>query len=284
MGNRRETFKKLHALNSSRDVFEGRRSRVSRLRNASAALSDQDIWYEINHGNISIHPLHKRNFNHSSYCVTLGENYYRAAEGLDLINPWNKKQVTEYWEGPYKAVRVDEEIFKKSGIPIGKKAIIIPGGSSFLAHTQEFIGGLNHIASFLQARMTMTRVGLNICGDCGWRDVGHINRRVLVIQNTTKTPMIIPVGARIGHIIFFYTGVPKFYLKGETQTTENMHNMVRTWEPSLMLPKITDRKYNIERILKPEYEIQPVSDSGSEELLETEDSTSDEKDERISLD
>jgi len=296
MGDRRQNFKKLRALHSSHDMCGGRRVRASRLRNASAALSDRDIQYEINHGNISIHPLHKRNYNYSSYCVTLGENYYRASEGLDLINPWNKKQVIEFWEGPYKAVRVNEEIFKKSGIPIGKKAIIIPAGASFLAHTQEFIGGLNHIATFLQGRMTMTRMGLNICGDCGWRDIGHINRRVMVIQNTTKTPMIIPVGARIGHIIFFYTGIPNFYHKGETQTTENMHNMVLNWEPSMMLPRITGRKYNIERILKPEYEMHPSSESSkssesseSSESLEkesedSEDSEDSSKGERISLD
>jgi len=286
MSSRRQTFKQLHALHSSRDVVIGGRQRVSRLRNASAVLSDQDIWYEIKHGNVSIHPLHKRNFNHSSYCVTLGENYYRANESRDLVNPWNKKHVSEYWEGPYKAVRVDEEIFKKSGIPIGKKAIIIPGGATYLAHTQEFIGGLNHVASFLQARMTMARVGLTITGDCGWRDIGHINRRVLVIHNTSKTPVIIPVGARIGHIIFFYTGVPKFYLKGETQTTENMQNMVRTWEPSQMLPKINDKKYSIERVLKPEYEMQPATDSESETTEEREDGSSsgEDEDKSVSLD
>ena len=268
MSSRRQTFKQLQFLHSSHDILERKRQRVSRLRNASSVLSDQDIWHEINHRNISIFPLHKRNFNHSSYCVTLGENYFRATEGRDLINPWNKKHIFEYWEGPYKAVRVDNEMFKKSGIPIGKKAIIIPGGASYLAHTQEFIGGLNYVATFLQTRMTMARAGLTICGDCGWRDIGHINRRVLVIRNTTKTPMIIPVGARIGQIIFFYTGVPKFYLKGETQTAENMQTMVRTWDPSQMLPKITDRKYNIERILKPEYEMQPASDSESEDEVE----------------
>jgi len=244
MNRRRESFSYNRAIYSSKDLLRTKH-RETRSRTAAAVLSNQDIWHEIRKGNISIYPFRTRNLDHSSYCVTMGENYFCAAADGEYLNPWNKKRVYNHWEGPYKAVTINQEMFEKCGIPIGKKAIIVPGGASILAHTQEFIGGLNFIASEVKGQRTLNYAGLTICGDCEWRDIGDISRCVLFIHNTSKSPAVIPVGAPIGHVIFHYTGLPKFYLKGETQSAENLHALTRAWTPDDMLPKIPIHKFSI---------------------------------------
>lgn len=144
---RRENFSRVRALRSSRSLHEERRKRESRNRTSAAVLSDQDIWHEIRQGNICIEPLKTRNLTSSSYYVTIGTQYYTFIESGDYLNPWHKTRIQRHWEGPYKAVTIDQEIFQKCGVPIGKKVIIVPGNTTILAHTQEFIGALNFIAA-----------------------------------------------------------------------------------------------------------------------------------------
>lgn len=262
MNRRRESLSRNRAIYSSRDLLRTK-LRETRSRTAAAVLSNQDIWHEIRKGNISIYPFRTRNLDHSSYCVTMGENYFCAAADGEYLNPWNKKRVFNHWEGPYKAVTINQEMFEKCGIPIGKKAIIVPGGATILAHTQEFIGGLNFIASEVKGQRTLNYAGLTICGDCEWRDIGDINRCVLFIHNTSKSPAVIPVGAPIAQVIFHYTGLPKFYLKGETQSAENLHTLTRSWTPDNMLPKIPTRKFSIGKIDKPSKRTQSSRESMS---------------------
>lgn len=249
MHRRRETFSRTRAIHSSKDSLRPK-PRETRSRTSAAVLSNQDIWHEIRKGNISIYPFRTRNLDPSSYCVTMGEHHFFATNDGEYLNPWNKRRVFKHWEGPYKAVTINQEMFEKCGIPIGKKAIVVPGGATILTHTQEFIGGLNFIASELKGRMDLNYAGLTVCGDCGWRDIGNINRCVLFIQNTSKSPAVIPVGAPVAQIIFHYTGLPKLYLKGETQSAENLHELTKSWSPNDMLPKIPTRQFSIDKIDK----------------------------------
>jgi hypothetical protein len=144
----------------------------------------------------------------------------------------------------------------------------------------------------LQARSSMARAGLSVCGDCSWGEIGQISRRMLIIRNHTKTRIILPVGARIGHVIFFYTGNPKFVYKGALQSTENLDEIARSWEPSNLLPKISERKYNINledrdnenktktsKILNPKHIVKPSKDLNDSTTPSTESDT-----EKVSLD
>jgi deoxycytidine triphosphate deaminase len=199
-------------------------------------LSDQDIYHERKRGNISIWPFSRKNLRNNAYNVTIGENYYRSTGDLELLNPWNKKHVLSYWEGPYKAQPVDADIERQTGIQKGHEVIIVSPGDTILCHTQEFIGGLNMISTMLKARDSITRCGVHICHDGGWGDIGYINRWILTVENRGKVPVAIPVGSRIGQIVFFYSGDPKFIYRGKKQSTEFVQRMVDSWDPSLMLP------------------------------------------------
>ncbi len=273
---RRENFAEMRALHSSKDGM--RKRRESRSRTSAAILSDQDIWHEIGQGNISIQPFHTRNLDHSCYRVTMGDHYFQSGESGEYLNPWNTKRTLRYWEGSYKGVTIDQELFHKCGIPIGRKAIIIPPRSTIIGHTQEFIGGMNFIVAELKGTMKLALAGLTLAGECSWGEIGEITRRPLVIRNTTSSPAVIPVGAHVARIVFYYTGLPKFYLKGETQSAKELDTIAGSWEPADLLPKPSTKKFNIEKIIDPKHEETPrstlVPSSSSEEDSVAEDGSS----------
>lgn len=264
----RENFAEMRGLRSSNRLIPSTESRTrkrdrgqkdSRIRTAAAVLTNQDIFHERKGGNISIYPFHTRNLADSSYCVTIGENYYSSLNKGDYVNPWNKRRVYNQWDGPYKAIKIEDgEMFEKCGIPIGKRAIIIPPEKSILAHTQEFIGGLNFIAGEVRGKLTLAYGGLMLCNECSWFGVGDIDRKTLVIRNLSKSPAVIPVGAKVARVIFHYTGLPKFYLKGEIQSTENLENIVKDWSPVRMLPKPPAKQFSIDKMQNPDFITKPA--------------------------
>lgn len=263
---RREMFAQAKALRSSRETLSGvRRKRETRVRNAAAVLSDQDIWHEYREGNICIEPFKTRNLTHSSYFVTMGDQYYVFVENDEYLNPWNKRRIAKHWEGPYKAVTINDEMFQKCGIPIGKRAIIIPSKTTILGHTQEFIAGLNYIITELRGRKLLSYSGLTISSECGWGEIGDITRHTLVIRNTTDSPAVIPVGAKIARVFFHYTGLPKNYLKGITQTTADMDVISKEWNPSSLLPSSTNKSFDIEKMIEKDQKEHSVSSMKDEE-------------------
>lgn len=277
MRNLRSTTK---LLSSSETQRKARVQKESRIRNAAAILTNQDIYHERKKGNISIYPFHTRYLTDTSYYVTMGENYYRSLSKGEYVNPWNKRRLHNQWDGPYKAITIkDDEMFEKCGIPIGKKAIIIPGETCILAHTQEFFGGLNYVASEIRGKKTLAYGGLTLLNECGWVGMGDIDRKTLIIRNTSKTPTVIPVGAKVAEVVFHYTGLPKFFLKGELQSAEDLENIVKNWNPSLMLPQTPARQFSIDKLQNPDLIDRPTEDydpekanepyeSGSEESLD----------------
>lgn len=266
MRHNRENFSEMRVIRrSSNNLFSSEERRkylknkkASRIRTAAAVLTNQDIFHERKVGNISIYPFHTRNLINSSYCVTIGENYYTSMNKGDYFNPWNKRRVYNQWDGPYKAIKIEDgEMFEKCGIPIGKRAIIIPPETSILTHTQEFIGGLNYIASEIRGKLTLAYGGMMLCNECSWLGIGDIDRKILIIRNLSKSPAVIPVGAKIAQVIFHYTGLPKFYLKGEIQSTENLESIVKEWTPARMLPKPPSKKFSIDKMQDPNLVIKP---------------------------
>jgi deoxycytidine triphosphate deaminase len=84
-----------------------------------------------------------------------------------------------------------------------------------------------------------------VCFDAGWVDPGYINRITLEIYNlNSHESVVLPVGERIGQLIFHKTGpVDGDYsngrggISGKYQHTDNLDELVKTWEPSMMLPR-----------------------------------------------
>jgi len=206
-----------------------------------SVLSDNQILKEIQNTNIFIHPFNPKNLSNSSYDVTLGLNYYRAQKSPKLFLPWDEESVYEYWGHPQVADLIDtEELSEKYKLPKGSGVILLEPGELILAHTQEFIGGLDHITTMMKARSTMGRIGISVCKDAGWGDVGYINRWTMEISNFSQSTIPLVVGMRIAQIVFFYTGkvMNTYHKKGAYQTEcETTDEIIRKWETYQMLPK-----------------------------------------------
>ncbi len=216
------------------------------------ALSDKIILEEKEKGNIIIHPFKRQNLATSSYDVSLGEFYFREQEPKyyhNIYNIYNKSHTDHVWGTDYSQAEPASEVFQKykfsyKGISEDDKVILLRPGETILAHTQEFIGGRNHITTMMKARSSMGRNFIEVCKCAGWGDVGYTNRWTMEITNNSKHYAIpLVVGRRIAQIIFFHTGDilerdKNYTLKGKYATTEDIEQMKQDWSPSMMLPKL----------------------------------------------
>ena len=215
------------------------------------ALSDKKILEAMKEGSIVIEPFKRENLATSSYDVTLGEHFFREQPTIynhSLYNIWSQSHMEHVWGAKKveKAVRA-KEAFKKynfrwEGISPTDKVIILRPGETILAHTNEFIGGRDHITTMMKARSSMGRNFIEVCKCAGWGDVGYINRWTMEITNNSKN-YIIPLvaGRRIAQIIFFETGpiLKSDYAKtGKYQTSSNVSELKKKWRPDQMLPRL----------------------------------------------
>ena len=125
------------------------------------ALSDTRILEEMKKGDIVISPFEAGHLATSSYDVTLGEYFFREQPpkyNHALYNIWSKEHTEHVW-GANKVERAvyAKEAFKKynfdfDGIRPDDKVIVLRPGETILAHTQEFIGGKDHITTMMKAR------------------------------------------------------------------------------------------------------------------------------------
>jgi len=217
------------------------------------ALSDRTILEEMKKGDIVISPFKREQLATSSYDVTLGEWFFREQPSKynhSLYNIWSKKHMEHVW-GADKVERAvpAKEAFKKynftwDGISPNDKVIILRPGETILAHTNEFIGGKNHITTMMKARSSMGRNFIEVCKCAGWGDVGYVNRWTMEITNNSKNYIIpLVVGRRIAQIIFFETGPilddgKNYAASGKYATSTNLKDLQKSWQPYEMLPKL----------------------------------------------
>lgn len=216
------------------------------------ALSDKRILEEMKKGDIVIAPFSNDQLATSSYDVTLGEWFYREQPtkyNHSLYNIWSKEHMEHVWgaDKVERAVKASEA-FKKynfdwdSGIRPDDKVIVLRPGETILAHTNEFIGGKDHITTMMKARSSMGRNFIEVCKCAGWGDVGYVNRWTMEITNNSKNYIIpLVVGRRIAQIIFFETGpiLERDYTKtGKYASSTNVAELKKAWKPEMMLPKL----------------------------------------------
>jgi dCTP deaminase len=214
------------------------------------ALSDKKILEEMEKGDIIIEPFKRENLSTSSYDMTLGEYFFIEQEPKyfqNIFNIYEKEQVERIWgTKPHKARRA-KEVFKNYKFEFGNispndKVILLAPGETILAHTNEFIGGRNHITTMMKARSSLGRSFIEVCKCAGWGDVGYINRWTMEITNNSKHYYIpLVVGRRIAQLIFFETGpiLEKDYTKtGKYQTTTDIKKVIKEWSPLSMLPRL----------------------------------------------
>ena len=214
------------------------------------ALSDKKILESIKEGSIVIEPFKRANLSTSSYDVTLGEWFFAEQHPLhfeNLYNIYDKKHVERVWgTKPHKA-KTAKEVLKNyrlewNGISPNDKVILLAPGETILAHTDEFIGGREHITTMMKARSSLGRSFIEVCKCAGWGDVGYINRWTMEITNNSSSYYIpLVVGRRIGQIVFFETGpiLEKDYTKaGKYQSNSSVAQLKKEWKPEMMLPRL----------------------------------------------
>lgn len=228
--------------------------------------SNKEIKNAINDGTIVCVPYNEANLSEASLDFTLGYYYYKQEfNGASRVfNPFEKTDVERYFKGPFKAT-IHSEWCKENGyslfknIPEDYPIIVLQPGERILAHTHEFIGIRTHGgASEIKSRSSWGRSGVAVCFDAGWIDPGYINRITLEIYNLNQhEAVILPVGERIGQMIFHHTGeVEGDYsngrngMSGKYQNTDNLDDLIRTWNPEQMLPKAYKDVRKLPEIIK----------------------------------
>ncbi len=215
--------------------------------------SNTDIKRAIADGTIVCAPLNEANISEASLDFTLGHYYYKQEfdESSRVYNPFDPDDVDRYFKGPLEAMPHREWCEKNRyqpfvNIPDDHPIIVLRPGERILGHTHEFIGiRAEGGAAEVKSRSSWGRNGLAVCFDAGWIDPGYINRITLEIYNLNQhESIVIPVGERIGQMIFHTTGeVAGSYsdgrggVSGKYQHTDNLAELIKTWKPSDMLPR-----------------------------------------------
>ncbi len=227
------------------------------------ALSDKLVLQEIENKNIIIDPFNPKDLGTSSYDLRLGEWYYREQPlrfkdkpRNRFFNPYCEKDVHRVWGKPIKAKLFRETMpslryfdYLEEGIRETSLVILIEPGETILAHTREFIGGVNNITTSMQTRSSHGRSFIGVCKCAGWGDVGYINRWTMEITNFSRH-YIIPliVGYRYAQMVFDPTGdiLDKGYGEsGKYQSGNDLEKIKKTWRPEMMLPQLyKDRDKN----------------------------------------
>lgn len=214
------------------------------------ALSDRRILEEMKKGDIVIVPFTREHLATSSYDLTLGDYYFREQPpkyNHNLYNIWNKAHTEHVWGKKAYVAEKASEVFKKYnfnyvGIERNDKIILLRPGETILAHTNEFIGGKNHITTMMKARSSMGRNFIEVCKCAGWGDVGYINRWTMEITNNSKHYAIpLVVGRRIAQLVFFETGpiLERDYTKtGKYASSTDIKVLQKTWKPAMMIPQL----------------------------------------------
>ena len=215
------------------------------------ALSDKKIIEEMKNKNILISPYKKENLSTSSYDVTLGEFYYREQRPdryhNGIYNIWDPNHIERVWGKKEHKAKTAKEVFKNlnfeyNNIKPTDKVILLEPGETILAHTDEFIGGMNTITTMMKARSSLGRSFIEVCKCAGWGDVGYVNRWTMEITNNSahySIPLV--VGRRIAQIIFFETGEilgGDYNKEGKYNSSIQIKELRKNWKPDMMIPKL----------------------------------------------
>lgn len=213
-------------------------------------LSRPQILRHMDEGNIVIRPFDQMSLNTASYDVRLGPWFYRehrSPGSSRSFNPFDKEQVQQYWGKPLYAMSAAEwgvDSRPLSGITKDDRLIIVDPGETILAHTVEFVGGRGCVTTEMRARSSMGRIGITVCKCAGWGDVGYVNRWTMEVTNVLRERAIpLPVGMRIAQIAFYEVdSLDTSYAaeSGKYQATDDMDELVASWTPSMMLPRLYD--------------------------------------------
>ncbi len=214
------------------------------------ALSDTKILVAIDEGSVVIEPFVRQNLATSSYDVTLGEFFFterHPAHFENIFNIYDKDHIDRVWGVEPRRAKKAKDVFTQynmnwKGIHPDEQVILMAPGETILGHTNEFIGGREHVTTMMKARSSLGRSFISVCKCAGWGDVGYINRWTMEIQNTSARYYIpLVVGRRIAQIVFFETGqiqASDYAASGKYQSGGTLAQLKKSWKPHMMLPRL----------------------------------------------
>lgn len=238
-------------------------------------LSNRQIHERLG-DSIVIDPFEPANVNTSSYDVRLGEWYYverrpalwrRILGRPEIYNIWDFEAVKRHWGEPHEALPAPMLLGRcLPGIALTDRVILLPPKATILAHTIEFIGGrqprsveffdidgVNRGAvritlpstSYMHARSSMGRNGIEVCKCAGFGDVGYTNRWTMEITNNLQFTVPLVVGRRIAQIVFSETGEVDGGYDGKYQgSIPTIDYLKAAWTPEMMLPRLDRDREN----------------------------------------
>ncbi|MEM4188144.1 MAG: dCTP deaminase [Candidatus Hadarchaeum sp.] len=167
-------------------------------------LSDCDILREMSAGNIIIEPFDRRKLQPNGYDLSIGPIFYTFNNNIDGFFPFIKESVDMAYvrnEAQETTLRVDKKIVRG-------KFIRLPPHGFVIASTLERVGTKKDIVASIRCRSSLARTGIDIVRGAGWGDVGFDGVWTIEITNHLPVPYYLPVGLRIGQMVFFRTETP----------------------------------------------------------------------------
>lgn len=249
-------------------------------RHCCGVLPDLGILRHMIAGNIIIHPFNADQLGPNSYDVTLGSNFMRCQEKensaklnapgrissivedlyvseknlfgdvvhkpmIDTYNPFDQGNVQFVWkkgvleEASYVQMK---HCLKFKGINPMDKLIMLFPHEMILAHTEEFIGGVNTIATKISGKSTAGRNMIEICSDADLGNIGFRNRWTLEIRNKSDRLAIpLVVNQSYAQILFFESQISAQSYKGQYQKVEEIDGLIKAWDNNpdeMLLPKM----------------------------------------------
>lgn len=167
-------------------------------------LSDEDIRREIRKGKILIEPFDERQIQPNGYDVRIGPIYFLLRDGLDVFFPFIEDLVKK----SYVRREAIEETINVGEKKVQGRFIRLPPHGFIIAATSERVKTSEDIAASLRCRSSLARAGISIARCAGWGDIGFDGVWTMEIVNHLSIPYHLPVGLRVGQIVFFRAETP----------------------------------------------------------------------------
>ncbi|MFC4530197.1 dCTP deaminase [Sphaerisporangium dianthi] len=155
-------------------------------------LSDRDIRGEIESGRVKIDPLDKEMIQPSSIDVRL-DRYFRVFENHRY---------------PHIDPAVEQPELTRLVEPDGDEPFILHPGEFVLASSYEVIGLPDDIASRLEGKSSLGRLGLLTHSTAGFIDPGFEGHVTLELSNVATLPIKLWPGMKIGQLCLFRLSSP----------------------------------------------------------------------------
>ena len=182
----------------------------------------------------------------------MGKYFFREQRpkdelGGNIYNINSKEHVHRVWGEPQEAKPYS--YYKKKGIILenvkdNELIIWIHPHETILCHTNEFIGGKTRVTTMMKARSSFGRNFLAACRCAGFGDISYTSIWTMEINSSSsyyKIPLL--VGRRVAQLIFLDTGkqidpCTTYEKTGKYQSTNDLDELIKTWRPEYMLPKM----------------------------------------------